>query len=128
MLRHGSADCALLRHRRRCLRLLLDGVALVLREAAISPYGKGRMPRLLLQALRRVYARSMESLSRFHLGQDENGAWHVVDAKRGGPAEIQVDGKFYLLWGISKVEAENWSLLLNQIIQLHGERQDGQTR
>lgn len=118
-MHHGSADCALLRHRGDCLRLLLDGVALVLREAALSPYGEGRMPRLLLRTVSRVYARLMESLSRFHLGQDDNGAWHVVDAKRGGPAEIQIDGKFYLLWGMSKVEAENWSLLLNQIIQLH---------
>ncbi len=57
----------------------------------------------------------MESLSRYHLGQHENGTWHVIDAKTDGPAEIQVDGQFYLLWGMAKVEAENWSLLLNQL-------------
>jgi hypothetical protein len=62
----------------------------------------------------------MESLSRFHLGRHENGTWHVMDAKTGGPAELQIEGKFYLLWGMPKDEAENWSLLLNQIVARRG--------
>jgi hypothetical protein len=57
----------------------------------------------------------MESLSRFHLGQHQNGTWHVIDAKTEGPAEIHVSEKLYLLWEMPKSEAENWSLLLNQL-------------
>ncbi|HEV7245672.1 MAG TPA: hypothetical protein VGN93_01630 [Shinella sp.] len=43
-----------------------------------------------------------------------------MDAKTGGPAELQIEGKFYLLWGMPKDEAENWSLLLNQIVARRG--------
>ncbi len=56
----------------------------------------------------------MESLSRYHLDQDENGTWHVVDARTKGPVEIQVDGKLCLLWEMAKADAETWSILLNQ--------------
>jgi len=56
----------------------------------------------------------MESLSRYRLSQDGNGTWHVIDAKTNGPVEIQVDGKLCLLWEMAKVDAETWSILLNQ--------------
>jgi hypothetical protein len=62
----------------------------------------------------------MESISRFHLGQHQNGTWHVIDVKTEGPAEIQVGEKLYLLWGMPKSEAENWSLLLNQLARRCG--------
>jgi len=58
----------------------------------------------------------MESLSRFHLSQHEDGTWHVIDAKTGGPAEVQVEGDSFLLYRLPREEAEQWSLRLNRMI------------
>lgn len=57
----------------------------------------------------------MDILSRYHLAQHEEGSWHVIDARTGGPAEIEVDGKFFVFWKLPKEEAERWSVFLNQI-------------
>jgi hypothetical protein len=57
----------------------------------------------------------MKSISRFHLGHHENGTWHVIDAKTGGPVEVTVDGKFYLLQKLPKEEADAWSMKLNNL-------------
>ncbi|MEI3807601.1 hypothetical protein V6R85_24065 [Agrobacterium sp. CCNWLW32] len=57
----------------------------------------------------------MESISRYHLSQHEDGSWHVIDARTGGPAEIEVEGEFYVLWKLPRHEAEQWAVKLNQI-------------
>lgn len=57
----------------------------------------------------------MESISRYHLSQHEDGSWHVIDATTGGPAEIEYEGKFYVLWKLPRSEAEQWSIILNQM-------------
>lgn len=55
----------------------------------------------------------MDSISRYRLGRHEDGLWHVIDAKTGGPAEVQIGGKFYILWKLPEEEAKKWSELLN---------------
>lgn len=55
----------------------------------------------------------MKSISPYHLSQHENGTWHVIDAATGGPAEIAINGRFYVLWKLPRDEAEDWSRLLN---------------
>lgn len=55
----------------------------------------------------------MKSVSRYHLSQHEDGSWHVIDARTGGPAEIEFDGRFMLLWKLTREQAEAWSLKLN---------------
>lgn len=55
----------------------------------------------------------MESISRYHLSQHEDGSWHVIDAKTGGPAEIEFEGQFVLLWKMPRQQAEAWSNKLN---------------
>lgn len=57
----------------------------------------------------------MDSLSRFHLSQHENGSWHVIDAETGGPAEVEYEGRFMLLWKLPKPQAEAWSIRLNEM-------------
>ncbi|PTV70214.1 hypothetical protein [Agrobacterium pusense] len=59
----------------------------------------------------------MDSLSRFHLGQHEDGTWHVIDARTGGPAEIEHEGRFILLWRLPRSDAEQLSLWLNEKIR-----------
>lgn len=39
----------------------------------------------------------------------------MIDARTAGPAEIEVDGRFFVFWKLPKEEAERWSRLLNQI-------------
>lgn len=56
----------------------------------------------------------MDSLSRYHLSQHEDGSWHVIDAETGGPAEIEYDGRFVLLWKLPRPQAEAWSIRLNE--------------
>ncbi|TBY66235.1 hypothetical protein E0H51_34050 [Rhizobium leguminosarum bv. viciae] len=48
----------------------------------------------------------MESLSRFHLSQHEEGTWHVIDVRTGGPAEIEHEELFMLLWELPRSDAE----------------------
>lgn len=64
----------------------------------------------------------MDSISRYRLGRHEEGSWHVIDAKTGGPAEIQVSGKFYLLWKLTEDDAKRWSELLNEMDREGGGR------
>lgn len=59
----------------------------------------------------------MESLSRYRLGRHEDGSWHVIDAKTGGPAEVQIEGRFYVLYRLSEEDAKSWSLLLNGLMK-----------
>lgn len=59
----------------------------------------------------------MDSLSRYHLSQHEDGTWHVIDAGTDGPAEIEYEGRFLLLWKLPRSEAEQLSLWLNEKIR-----------
>ncbi len=61
--------------------------------------------------------RGMDSLSRFHLSQHEDGTWHVIDVRTGGPAEIEYGGKFILLWKLPRSEAEQLSSWLNKEVK-----------
>lgn len=56
----------------------------------------------------------MSDDSRYRLGQHEDGSWHVIDARTGGPVEIEVDGRFVLLWKLSLPQAQAWVRQLNE--------------
>ena len=43
----------------------------------------------------------------FPLSQHENGSWHAVGAKTGGPAEIHFEGEFHLLERLQREEPSN---------------------
>ncbi len=60
----------------------------------------------------------MDSLSRYHLAPHEDGSWHVIDARTGGPAEIKVNGIYFVFWKLPKEEAERWSVFLNHTADL----------
>lgn len=56
----------------------------------------------------------MESLSKYHISVRDDGRWNVINRDTGGPAEVEIDGMFRLLFGLPKEEAEAWSKLLNE--------------
>jgi hypothetical protein len=56
----------------------------------------------------------MSDLSRYSLSQHEDGSWHVIDARTGGPAEVEVEGRFMLLWKLSLPQAQAWARRLNE--------------
>lgn len=56
----------------------------------------------------------MDSISKYRLGMHEDGTWHVIDTATGGPAEIEIDGLYKLLYRMPKEEAEEWSKMLNE--------------
>lgn len=56
----------------------------------------------------------MDSIAPYHLSRHEDGTWHVIDAETGGPAEIDLNGEYFLLWKMPRKEAEEWSRLLNE--------------
>lgn len=57
---------------------------------------------------------AMESLSKYHMSVRDDGRWNVINRETGGPAEVEIDGAFRLLFGLPKEEAEAWSKLLNE--------------
>ncbi|KKC34844.1 hypothetical protein [Devosia psychrophila] len=61
----------------------------------------------------------MDSISRYHLSAHEAGLWNVIDTTTGGPAEVEVDGKFMLLYKLPREEAEGWSRTLNAGLGAH---------
>jgi hypothetical protein len=65
------------------------------------------------------YGSLMNSLSRYHPSQHENGLWHVVDAVTGASALVQFGGRFFLLWKLEMREAETWSIWLNKESENH---------
>lgn len=56
----------------------------------------------------------MDSISRYHISVREDGLWNVIDTKSGGPVELEVQGMFWLLYGLPKEAAEEWSKRLNE--------------
>lgn len=56
----------------------------------------------------------MDSITPFYLGRHEDGSWHVIKRDTGGPAEVQVDGIYRLLYRLPKADAEEWSKRLNE--------------
>ena len=59
----------------------------------------------------------MKSVSRYHLSQHEDGSWHVIDARTGGPAEIEFDGRFMLLWKLTREQAEACRRMLERAFE-----------
>lgn len=60
----------------------------------------------------------MDSASPYYLSVQESGSWNVVDASTGGPTEVMVDDKFYLLHNLPRFEAEQWLDRLNLMDQV----------
>jgi hypothetical protein len=60
----------------------------------------------------------MDGVSPYYLSVQESGLWNVVDASTGGPTEVMVEGKFYLLNNLPLSEAEQWLDRLNLIEQV----------
>lgn len=56
----------------------------------------------------------MDSISKYHLSVREDGLWNVIDKATGGPAELEIDGVYRLLFRLTKEEAEEWSKRLNE--------------
>ena len=48
----------------------------------------------------------MDSLTPYYLSVQESGSWNVIDAATGGPAEVLIGDRFYMLFDLPKSEAE----------------------
>lgn len=53
-----------------------------------------------------AYSVQMDSISCYHLLRHEDGSYNVIDARTGGPAEVEVEGTFFVLWKLTKEDAE----------------------
>lgn len=56
----------------------------------------------------------MERTAKFRLSVRKDGLWNVLDSDTGVPAEVQSGGRWFILFGLPKSDAEAWSKRLNE--------------
>lgn len=56
----------------------------------------------------------MNRPTKYRLSVRKDGLWNVLDRDTGGPAEVESGGRWFILFGLPKADAEVWSRRLNK--------------